>query len=233
MQSIKEKIIVSVDDFGIRDVADSILPLAREGKIDRVSVLVNYVKSKEQAEALAATGVKIDLHLELIRLTGTGEKVEENALWRGMKFLVRYALGFVGAGRVEKEWIAQIERFKELFGRYPDGLNSHEHVHYFPKFFRIFLSLTERYHIPFVRFAHRGMLESDRSVVAKVLSSLWKTDASLYVGAKQPLTSSDFFVSYDWIANFDAFLEALPEGKTEIVFHPEKKDEYDVIERYF
>lgn len=229
--SSKNNIIVSADDFGIRDVAASILPLAQAGKLDRVSVLVNYVKSKDEAAALVATGVKIDLHLELIELIKSGENPEESAWFRAINFVVRYVLGRVPQDTVERMWTDQITLFKELFGRYPDGLNSHEHIHYFPRFFRLAVALGKRYRIPFIRFGRKGILSQPGSSVSGMLSMLWKwnvfRDADISLASSE---SSDFFVSYDWIRDLDVFLENLPEGDVEIVFHPERAVEYAVAQ---
>jgi predicted glycoside hydrolase/deacetylase ChbG (UPF0249 family) len=233
MRDLRENIVVSVDDFGIRNVADAILPLAQQGKLDRVSVLINYMHSKDQAAELSATGVKIDLHLELIQLVKSGEKVQEGALLRGGNFLVRYISGNVRSSDVERMWIDQIECFKELFGRYPDGFNSHEHLHYFPKFFRIALSLGERYDVAFIRFSRKGVLRRGNAVISYVLAFLWKKDNRHYTSQKAPMDTTDFFISYDWIDNLDDFLVQLPNGKMEMVFHPERRHEYDVIEKYF
>jgi predicted glycoside hydrolase/deacetylase ChbG (UPF0249 family) len=229
--SLREKLIVSVDDYGIRDTVPAILPLAEKGKVDRVAVLVNFMRSRKEAEALASTGVKVDLHLEAIRLLRSGDKVRESAAARAVNFVFRYGLGLVTKRRIEREWVAQIERFRELFGRYPDGLNSHEHVHYFPRFFEVFLELGERYGIPFVRFGRRGILEESPSLVSRVLRSLRKRDLGRFEG--RGFETSDFVVSYDWIKDFPAFLRNLPEGRTEIVFHPERKEEYDAIMSLF
>jgi predicted glycoside hydrolase/deacetylase ChbG (UPF0249 family) len=233
MHSLRKKLIVSADDFGIRNVAEVILPLAKQGKIDRVAVLINYVTSQEQVAELLATGVKIDIHLELINLIKSGEKADESTLFRGLNFFVRYVFGKVKTSDVERSWLSQIERFKEVFGRYPDGLNSHEHIHYFSRFFKVALVLSDRYHIPFIRFAQKGILEKKSSLVARTLTSLWRKDSSYYGAHGEGLETSDFFVSYDWIKDFEVFLRNVPEGKTEIVFHPERENEYAVIESHF
>lgn len=233
MPFLREKVIVSVDDFGIRNVADTILPLAKQGKIDRVSVLIQYVVSQEQADALKATGVKIDLHLELIDLIKSGATEDGSALVRGFNFAVRYMFRMVNPNNVERAWIDQIEQFKELFGQYPDGLNSHEHVHYFPQFLRVALELGDRYHIPFIRFARIGILKGEASFVGRILAFLWSKDLGYFQLNALSHETSDFFVSYDWITDVDVFLKTLPEGKTEITFHPERKNEYDAIEKYF
>lgn len=230
---MRSKIIVSADDFGIRSVSQSILPLARTGKIDRVSVLIRYVTSEQDIRDLIATGVKIDLHLELIQLVGSGENPTQGALSRGLNFMMRYALGKVRTDAVEQSWMEQIVLFHKRFGRYPDGLNSHEHLHYFPRFFRVATTLAERYRIPFVRFARLGILRQRGVLVSQILDALWKRDKAYYDKRGGTIRdAADFFVSYDWISDLPAFLKKLPEGSsTEIVFHPERDEEYVALER--
>jgi len=50
---------------------------------------------------------------------------------------------------------------------------------------------------------------------------------------KSGLDSSDYFVSLDWISDFDKFLKNTSEGKMEIACHPERKDEFEIIDKYF
>jgi hypothetical protein len=40
-------------------------------------------------------------------------------------------------------------------------------------------------------------------------------------------------ISLDWIKDFPKFLASLPTGKTEIVCHPERKEEFELIKKYF
>lgn len=230
-KSIRESFIVTADDYGIRQTAEPILRLVHEGKVDRVAVLIHYV-SAEQAAALLSTGVKIDLHLELIRLLRSGERVRDNILARGISFVFRYLSGQVTQRKVEREWREQIERFRELFGRLPDGLNSHEHVHAFPAFFRTFLKLADEYGIAHIRFGRWGtLIPLHGALIGRMLSFFWKRTHSLY--AKTNLTTSDYLVSLDWLSDFKAFSEHLPEGSIELVVHLEREEEYRTLLEYF
>jgi predicted glycoside hydrolase/deacetylase ChbG (UPF0249 family) len=229
----RKKIIVTADDYGIRDSAEYILQLVQQGKLDRVSVLVNYV-SEDEAKALLETGVKIDLHLELIKLVRSGEKLKESAATRGINFVARYVLGFVTSEKVEEEWRFQIERFRDVFGRLPDGLNSHEHLHYFPRFFPIFMKLAREYGISYIRFGRRSIRpDFYRSIVAKILSIFWRMNKKRYQSG-DPYTPN-LFVSYDWLDDSSEISGLLQDGEdhVEIAFHPERKDEYVVVERFF
>ncbi|NTW13963.1 MAG: ChbG/HpnK family deacetylase [Candidatus Moranbacteria bacterium] len=229
----RNKIIVTADDYGIRDSAEYILQLVKQGKLDRVSVLVNYV-SHGEAQALLETGVKIDLHLELIKLIRTGEKLKESAATRGMNFVVRYLLGFVTTQKVEEEWRFQIERFRDVFGRLPDGLNSHEHLHYFPRFFPVFMKLAREYGISYVRFGRKSIRsEFNRTPVSKILSMFWNVNRKRYLESDPD--TSELFVSYDWLDDFNEITELLSENEKpiEVAVHPERKDEFVVAERFF
>jgi len=227
----RERFIVTADDYGIRQTAEPILRLVHERKVDRVAVLIHYV-SYDQAQALLASGVKIDLHLELIGLLKSGDKVRESALVRGINFFMRYSAGLLGASKVEKEWRDQVKRFEVLFGRLPDGLNSHEHLHFFPSFAKVFLALATEYRTEYVRFSRNGMLHSENfSLIGKVLALLWARTQHLMADTR--LETSDYLVSLDWLSNFQAFSERLPVGTVELVVHLEREEDYRTLLEYF
>ena len=230
----REQLIIVADDYGIREASEPILALAQAGKLDRVAVMVNYA-TPEQARELARTGVKLDIHLELIDLLHAGESGHGGAIGRGLNFLWRFVSGAASARNAEMVWREQLEKFRMLFGRLPDGLDSHEHVHFFPRYFQVYLKLAHEYEIPYVRFSEHGMIERRRPV-AWILQSLWQMCQRSFRlrGADGcPRTTSDYLVSYDWIDDFDRFLESLPMGSVEVVFHPEKPSEQAIIDRYF
>lgn len=230
-KNIRESFIVTADDYGIRQTAEPILRLVHEGKVDRVAVLIHYV-SQDQARTLLASGAKIDLHLELIGLLKSGDKVHESALFRGLNFFMRYYTGLLSVKTVEIEWRDQIRRFQELFGRMPDGLNSHEHLHFFPAFSRIFVALIKEHGISYARFSRQGMLLSqDFPFIGKILTFLWPRTAHLYRG--QAFETSDYLVSLDWLSDFDAFSQTLPSGRVELVVHLEREEDYRTVLEYF
>ncbi len=230
-ENTRARFIVTADDYGIRQTAEPILRLVHEGKVDRVAVLIHYV-SLDQAKALLASGVKIDLHLELIGVLKSGDKVHESAFLRGINFFMRYMTGLLTNKQVEIEWRDQISRFRELFGRLPDGLNSHEHLHFFPAFSRIFVALIKEYGIGYARFSTKGMLlAQDFTLIGKILHFLWPYTARLYRG--QTFETSDYLVSLDWLSDFDAFSRELPTGTVELVVHLEREEDYRTLLEYF
>jgi len=123
-------------------------------------------------------------------------------------------------------------RFHELFGRFPDGFNSHEHVHYFPVFFRVFMKLADRYHIPYIRFGTSGIFRGEqRGMVAGILSVLRFRNLSLFKASG--LHSSEWMTSFDWLASPQPSSWRLPSGTVEVVVHPERADEYQAILEHF
>lgn len=227
-ENIRKKFVIVADDYGIRQTAEPILRLVREGKIDRVAVLIHYV-SAEQAEALLATGVKIDLHLELIDMIKSGTKVHESTLWRIVKFSLRFMTGKMAVRQADREWRFQIERFRERFGRLPDGLNSHEHVHFFPPFSTVFFHLAKEYGIKYVRFSTDGMLlHRHGALVGEILSFLRNRSLKRFKDMK--LATSRFLVNLDWLIDFPAFVATLDtEENIELVVHPEREEEYRIL----
>ncbi|PJC00286.1 MAG: hypothetical protein CO075_01400 [Candidatus Moranbacteria bacterium CG_4_9_14_0_8_um_filter_41_43] len=230
-EEIRRKFVVTADDYGIRKTAEPILHLAKKGKLDRVAVMIRYV-SKEEAEALLKTGVKIDIHLELIHILKSGNEMYDSALKRSINFAWRYMLRVVTKKKVETEWEAQIEHFRTLFGRLPDGLDSHEHLHYFPPFLHVCMSLAEKYHISFVRFGRKGLLPHlHHSLSGKILSFFWLQTHRFFESTKRNTT--DYVVSLDWFPEFTDFTKHLPEGTIELVVHPEREEDYQSILKHF
>lgn len=230
----KARLVRSADDYGIRDTVRRILPLAKERKLDRVAVMTHYCTPADAA-ALLATGVKLDIHLDLIELMGRGAETGHGTLRRGAHFAVRRFLGYIPAVAVEREWRSQIVRFHELFGRYPDGLNSHEHVHFFPSFFLVIVSLAHEFRVPYVRFGTRGMLLSlHHTAIGHILNRLARTNHRRF--ARAGLATSTYLVSLDWVHGKERFFHALEmlsdEETVELVIHPERNREFDFLQHH-
>lgn len=228
----RQKAVFSADDFGISKLANAnILRMIRMGKLDRVEIMISENISPEEVAELKRSGIKLDIHLHLIDQNSDywqgNRRLHESALPRVFSFLFRYIAGRTVSEKVELQWAIQIERFEELFGRIPDGIGSHEYIHYFPPYMKVVLRLGERYGIPFVRFGKKGFVCD--SLVAKVLNRL--RVKSLTEVAAGKLVTTDHMISFDWVNNLN-FLERLPEGRTaEVVFHPERDDEFRFLER--
>ena len=220
---LRKKLIIAADDYGIRETSKPILLLAQRGLLDRVAVFAERV-SDEDMQALLQTGVAIDIHLELIHLLKTGYEDEGSALYRGMNFLLRRIVGIVHPEKVEAEWRRQIMLFQKRFGRLPDGLNSHEHVHYFPEFFSVTVALAEEFGIPRVRLGQKGIIKGKKGrLTAGILSFCSRFDTKYF--RTKNIASSQWVTSFDWFADQDVFFQTMETplySEVEVVFHPER-----------
>lgn len=229
-KNIRKKIILTADDFGISKVAnEKVLELARLRKIDRVSIMVNGIFSQKEVNELLNFGIKLDVHLNITEKFSGPRKLKEGIMKRSTLFLIRYIGGQMSSSKIKKEWEQQINKFKEIIGKYPDGINSHQHVHYYPSYFKVVSELSNKYAISFVRCGKKGFLGKINGV-KQILSVFRKSDAKFLV--KNNVESSDYLVSFDWIKDFDKFLNNLPGGATEITFHPEREEEFEFINKF-
>ena len=242
-------LIISADDFGVSEIANrNILALAREKKIDRTGVMIGGHISPQEAQELLATGIKIDIHLHLLEKDFFAKREKEagqGVVRRGILFLIDVTSGRFSSAKVKLIWKKQIEDFHALFGKYPDGLNSHEHMHFFPPFFRVAMTLKEKFGISFMRLGKWEYKTGLKlTLVAFLLNTLRRIDARLnhifvtppHIAKDVPyvLNTSDFLVSFDWIKDTDKFFENLPDpGQTELVFHPERPEEFAFLKNNF
>lgn len=235
LQQQREKIILTADDFGKSERANRrILELARAGKLDRVSVISDGNFAPEEIEELKRTGVKLDIHFELIWQKRRRNLLTDYTLRQMAVFFVNYFWGDwpvpehprSGTESVSREWKDQIEKFRKIFGRRPDGINSHEHTHYFPPYFKIALKLAKEFEIPVVRFGKLGILGKVNGV-SLILRNLRRWNRKNFLNSK--LESSDYFASLDWTGSTAELLKNLSGGKVEIACHPEREDEYRMI----
>ena len=236
---IRNNFILSADDFGKSEKAnENILRLARQGKLDRVSVMIDGDFSKAEIAELLAAGVKLDIHFELIWQKRRRRLLHDNPLRQGIVFLVNYMWGDwpvpenprSGSQMVGKEWHEQIEKFRKIFGRLPDGISSHEHTHYFPAYFKIAIKFAKKFELQFIRFGGKGFL-GKRNLTKSILNSMRILDRRKFLSSK--INSSDYFASLDWIEDIDEFSNNIPTGEIEIACHPEREEELELVEKYF
>jgi predicted glycoside hydrolase/deacetylase ChbG (UPF0249 family) len=227
----RQNLIVSADDFGISETANrNILELVRAGKVDRVSVMSEGTVSPNEIQELLESGVKLDIHLELKNASDLkNRKLKAGVFGRTASFFWKLIMGANGKKAVKKRWEEQIEKFKALFGKYPDGINSHEHVHFFPSYFKIAAELGKTDGIFYIRIGKKSVQRF--CLVCFILNCLRVIDQKSFQSSS--METSEFMASGDWTSgNIEEFIKNLP-GKTELIFHPERQDEFEIIKNYF
>ena len=231
-EKYRKKIIISADDFGKSELANkNILKLAQSGKLDRVSVISDGNFGKEELKILANTGIKLDVHLILRNRLEDRKRIKEGFFRRCFIFFESYLFGLLGGRKeVEKDWDGQIRQFIDIIEKAPDGINSHRYDHFFPVYFSVALKLAKKHGIGRIRFG-KILAAGKNRLVSGILRSFWGRDRKKFINSG--LESYDYCINLDWIKEPQKFLESLPDGKTELVVHPERKEETEIIDKFF
>lgn len=218
-----------MDDFGASPKANAnILEIARLGKAARVSVMMNGEFTNDEADTLLATGVQLDIHLDVSPNVEEGRKLKKGALGRILLFLKNYLTGKADPQKIKGLWEKQIRDFQSSFGKSPDGLNSHEHTHFFPPYFKVALELARKYDVPYVRLGFESF--GSPKPVSLILNFLRKFDRKHLSASGR--ASSAFLISSDWIKNFDfekCEKNPFDLNGAEVIFHPERDEEFKYL----
>jgi predicted glycoside hydrolase/deacetylase ChbG (UPF0249 family) len=230
-EKLRRKIVITADDFGISEKANvSILKLAKAGKLDRVAVIPHGIFTGQEIGELIGSGIKIDAHLNITEDILGKRKIKENVIKGMLAFLLSLFLGRINKKKTRDLWERDVKNFKEKFKRNPDGINSHQHVHFSSKYLKIALDLMEKYDIKFIRFGKKSLL-GDKNKVKNILGVLRKKNKKIFFESGQE--STDYFVSLDWVKNPNYFFQNIPNGTVELVCHPEREEEFKFIETMF
>lgn len=226
MISSTRKIILTADDFGASAKANhAIFDLIALHKIDRIGVMIRGTLMPEDIESLKNANVKIDIHLDIPHLHNT-LKLHDNTLRRMLIFLFHMICGHISPKKISKEWESQITSFHKKFGIMPDGINSHEHTHFFPPYFHIACTLARKYHIPFIRCGYDSPLPHT-TMISMILSILHIRNKKI-LRTYPMLSTTKHITSIDWLSRRE-LTNTMHKKETELLFHPERPEEYKVI----
>ncbi len=220
------KLMLTADDFGASSKANhAIFDLVALHKIDRVGVMIRGILTPEDFVSLKNANVKIDIHLDIPLLHNT-LKLHDNTLRRISIFLFHMICGHISPQKISDEWESQITSFHKKFGTMPDGINSHEHTHFFPPYFRIACTLARKNHIPFIRCGSDGPLPRT-TMISMILSILHMFNRRILKSFPM-LSTTKHVTSIDWLSKRD-LSNVLHKTETELLFHPERPKEYQLI----
>lgn len=150
------KLIVNADDFGLTDgVNNGVLDCYLSGSLSSATLMVNTEASRAAAEmARANPGLGIGLHFNLTlgrplsNLQHVPSLVDSKGhFWERKEFEKRMVLSRIKISEVITEFHAQLEAFKRM--AIPlTHLDSHQHVHLFPRIFDVLAAYCEKSGIP-------------------------------------------------------------------------------------
>ena len=207
-------LIVNADDFNLTEgVSRAILAAHDRGIVSSTSVFANLGLTSFQKKALFGTGknLGVGLHLNVTfgkplaklesvtSILDSSGSFQKTRFYRDEKFSIR---------DLEVEFRAQLHWFYHVFRRPPDHLNTHHHIHAFPRVFEVISKLGAKYDIPIRRV---GVLR-DRFLKGPVPKARCQTTDYLF-GNLSPKK----YWSFESLATI---LRNLPEGASEIMCHP-------------
>lgn len=233
------------DDYGIsRAVNGAIRDLVLRGRINATSVMV-VAPSFDRSEAVplgllnaGAARVAIGLHVTLtapfVPLSPGFQPLQDGAFPPLEDMLRRALMRRLSRKRLEVEIATQFRAFVAAFGRAPDFIDGHQHVHQFPQVRDALLKVVKevapdawvrqcgRAPMPLLqRFADKKALLLD------VLSRTFKRRAAALGIATNPAFAGTYDFAAedvpDFAALFPAFLDRLPAGGL-VMCHPGKVD---------
>lgn len=145
-------LIVNADDFGLHPrINDGIAKLFEQGALSSTSMLVGGKAAEQGLESLDSkfhSRIGVHLCFDEERPISSPDRIphligERGRLKSRGAILTDVALGKVPSEELEREIIAQIERFL-AFGLVPNHIDGHGHLHVFPPIARAIRSATQR-----------------------------------------------------------------------------------------
>jgi predicted glycoside hydrolase/deacetylase ChbG (UPF0249 family) len=227
------RIWLCADDYGIAPGVDrGIRELIARGRLNATSAMVVAPSfSTDAARALLDAGrAAIGLH---VTLTAPFKPLTDFTILRGGRFLtLTNVLGMAMVRRLdrtalEREISAQLRAFADAFGRPPDFVDGHQHVHIFPQIRDAFVRAVAA-HAPnaWVRQCGRiagqpRKLHDRKGLLLDILSVGFRRKAARAGLRFNPAFAGtySFTPDADFPALFPAFLEGLPDGGL-IMCHP-------------
>ncbi len=212
---------ITFDDFGLSPKTNrNILTLVSVLPRTRVAVLMNGNFSQDEKEQLIASKAVLDIHLD--------RDTHLNIPSKG-SFVLRI-VGFLHSRKQPKEvadiWRQQLEAFERAFGKYPEAITTHEHVHFFPSYFQKLLAVAKEAGVSDIRLAQH----SSRSYtpIALILNILRRVNRESF--RKSGLRTTEYLLSWDWLASLahpqKEIAHYLRLGSTEVIFHLEHDEEF-------
>jgi chitin disaccharide deacetylase len=236
-----KKLIVTGDDFGLAvPVNEAIEAAHRDGILTTASLMVGAAAAADAVErAKRLPSLKVGLHLVLVEGRATSppgaipDLVDETGEFSS--HLVRAGVQYFFHPRIrrqlEKEIRAQFRAFQQT-GLALDHVNAHNHMHLHPTIFALLLKIGKEFRMRAIRLPYEPPLRSwraSRKALGGKLSGWlfllpWMTLLKIRIRQAR-LCSNDFvFGMYDSGRMEEdlvlRILRQLPEGVTELYFHP-------------
>jgi predicted glycoside hydrolase/deacetylase ChbG (UPF0249 family) len=228
------------DDYGISpSVSKAIRDLVMRGRLNATSVMV-AAPSLDRSEAASlhmlnagtrrvAIGLHVTLTAPFAPMSPGFRPLRGGAFLPLDRMLLRGAVRTLDRRALAREIATQLEAFVTLFGRVPDFIDGHQHVHLFPQVRDALLAVVaEAAPDAWVRQCGRVATPPDRFADRKaMLLDLLSRRFRIRAGQRGIATNPAFAGTYDFVAGaerdfselFPGFLSKLP-AHSVVMCHP-------------
>ncbi|WP_454673049.1 ChbG/HpnK family deacetylase [Achromobacter pestifer] len=172
---MSKRIVVCGDDFGMNaDIDEGMIALAGMGRLSAVSGLSLGPTFARNASRLAAHDIDIGLHVNFSESLG-GDAAPMPSL---RALILRAYAGQLNPAWIDAQLNRQFDAFESTFGRAPDYVDGHQHVHQLPGIReRVLSQLKRRYgdQRPWLRQTAPGALQGiplKESIKARIIGAL-------------------------------------------------------------
>jgi len=140
-----KKITLCADDFGFSPgVSEGLLNLGRKQRLSALSCMVNMPSFEPYAQELLSVSEQVQVGLHFNLTEGSLLSQPNKTCFSLSDLLLKTHLRTLTLSVIEQEFVAQLERFIELMGKWPDFIDGHQHVHQFPLIRNIMMHVYEQ-----------------------------------------------------------------------------------------
>jgi chitin disaccharide deacetylase len=236
-----KRVILTGDDFGLATaVNEAVTEAHRSGILTVASLMIGGCAARDAVErARSMPSLRVGMHLVLVEgnpvlppakvpdLVNTRGEFSTNLLLAGVNFFFRPGI----RGQLEAEIRAQFEAFFKT-GLPMDHVNAHNHLHLHPTILGLLLKVGREYGLTAVRLPYeppvRSWRASGKSLSGKVATWAFLSPWTCLMRRRlrrARVRFNDFVFGMADSGTMTAglvrrFLQRLPDGVTEIYFHP-------------
>jgi chitin disaccharide deacetylase len=231
------KLIVNGDDFGLTEgMNNGILRSFLSGILTSTSIMANGNAFKNAVQ-IARNNQNLDVGIHLTLVGGTpvldDSKIPSLLKKQGRfyddykDFVKAYITGKFSLDEIKKEFKAQIEKVLDS-GIKLSHIDSHQHIHCFPKVMDITIELSEKFNIPYIRFPKEHIapyMLADVEKISRFFELLVINSICSLIKNRIP-KSSEYFAGFFTggrlnKSNLMKVIKNLPkEGTCELMCHP-------------
>jgi predicted glycoside hydrolase/deacetylase ChbG (UPF0249 family) len=204
-------LIINADDLGIScEVNRGIFTAYEHGVVTDTSLLINGAASQEAITMLKANSqFPAGIHIDLDPLLGWESPGKEKFTRQELNQIMNEST-FIK--KIKQEILDQIEAFLDT-GLIPSHIDTHHHVHGFPRIFETLMEAMDRYGIKTIRFNTKGYTLLEREdILFSPETAQWMEETLREKGISHP----DLLID----PLFPFSLHELPAGVAELMVHP-------------